>query len=142
MHKELADAILTVNKRAHPCPQNLSRIHTYLLKAFALRGCLRWEHFRKGLEDAEYFYTLARLIDKHRLSAATNGCSGVVLAGQEALGRIRSVVWGWTPEVKQMLTAEPFPQTKESAPYTTNATLVDAVLRDVAGAIEGIVSAC
>ena len=55
---------------------------------------------------------------------------------------LEQVVWGWTPEVKEMLTAQPFAQTAVTAPYTTNATLVDAVLRDVAVAIEGLGHAC
>ena len=100
---------------------------------------IRWEHFRKGLEDSEYFYRLARALRAGRQRVAESlQCAAMLSSGQQALERIHSVVWGWTPEGKEMLTAVPFAQTNITAPYTTNVTLVEAVLHDVATAIEGL----
>jgi hypothetical protein len=98
-----------------------------------LSSSIRWELLRKGLEDAEYFFMLDRLVTsaKDRTTESDGGdCPTLILSAETALGRVGEVVWGF-PRMNQF---------DASCPYSTNSSLLHDVQEGVARSIEQLVA--
>ena len=95
---------------------------------------IRWEMWRSGLEDTEYFFHLQRLIahsqsgerdydDRTRIDVEKK-----VSDAQAALAAVREATWGFAYYSDKLK--------RNMRPYSTNATLLVDIKRRVVDAIE------
>ena len=90
---------------------------------------IRWEAWRGGLEETEYFFTLQRLLAKHTNGAAQRAVPDNIIAeANAALALVQSVTWGFPYGSNKWQVPE--------RPYTSNVTLVLEVKRRVGRAID------
>ena len=105
---------------------------------------IRWELYRKGLEDVERFYQLQRL---HRLAAsgAVNLPEPVATCGLHALKRINTLVWDF-PAMRARPWGDGYVEPgwtvrEEDVTYSTNTTAMIDTLYTVASCIEQLSAA-
>lgn len=97
---------------------------------------IRWEMWRSGLEDTEYFFHLQRLIAKSQsnerrgddTSRTQIDVEKKVSEAQAALEAVREATWGFAYYSDKLK--------RNIRPYTTNATLLVEIKRRVMEAIE------
>eukprot|EP01048_Picozoa_sp_COSAG05_P016115 COSAG05_NODE_2033_length_3667_cov_5.369395_2_plen_731_part_01 len=102
----------------------------------AVSPSIRWELFRRGLEDAETFFLLQRLIaDVNRSSMAQElRARSLLWEANAALQAVETVSWGFATHSAEACCDKDL----WTDPYSTNTTLMHSVKRRVAMAIEAL----
>ena len=105
----------------------------------AVSPSIRWELFRKGLEDAETFFMLQRLIvDAERSPVARGVGTGAFVAdAKAALKAVETVSWGFATHSAEACCDKD----RWTDPYSTNTTLLYDVKRRVSEAIVALTGA-
>ena len=102
---------------------------------------IRWELYRKGLEDVERFYLLQRL---HQRAASSRNALPMQIAncGLVALEQINGLVWDF-PAMRAAPWGDGYAQpgwtvAEEDVTYSTNTTAMTETLYTVASCIEAL----
>eukprot|EP01052_Picozoa_sp_SAG31_P004519 SAG31_NODE_187_length_20848_cov_22.521953_25_plen_259_part_00 len=121
-----------------------------------LTTSIRWELFRKGLEDVERFYLLQRLLlsrrrrqQQQRQDGNVQGSTGTAVPPPPPgcdgiLPEVNSLIWDF-PTMKQRPWSDGWAPpgwsvAQEDATFSTNVTAVARLLAQVAACIEGLSS--